>query len=250
MSAMEIIDGFGKENYGSYVLKKSYNRHLALALTIGVLFHVTGIVTYYVSTHWGSDEKVVSIRFTDINELYNAPPLQETVAPPQVKLEVPDVIKPSAGMPIIVKDEEAQTEQTIQTQEEIKTEIAPPVAYGSGDGGEIKVDISGAIENLPTDEPAMDAFVAVEQQPVIIARVKPEYPELARQAGIEGRVIVKALIDENGDVKKVSVLQGDDIFRESAVSAMYQTKFKPAINANRPVKVWITIPFNFRLKSD
>lgn len=249
MSTMEVIEGFERENYGAYVLKKRYAKHMAAALGIGVLLHLLCIAAYLFSTGLRSDSKVATVRFMDINELFNAPPLQENEAPPMVKIEIPDAIRPVAGMPIMVKDEEALTDLTIQTQEEIRADIAPPVAYGSGEGGEIKVEISGKIESLPNDDPAMDEVVNIEQQPVIVANVAPEYPELARQAGIEGRVILKALIDEKGNVTKVSVLQGDDIFKESAVAAVHKMKFKPAINGNKPIKVWITIPFNFQLES-
>jgi protein TonB len=78
-------------------------------------------------------------------------------------------------------------------------------------------------------------------KPVIV------YPSLAKKAGLEGKVILKALIDESGNVTKVVVLSGDHIFHDAAVSALQQAKFKPAINGNRAVKVWITYPIIFRL---
>lgn len=249
MSTIEILEGFERENYGAYVLKKNYAKYMAVALGIGVFLHLLCIAAYFFLTGLDSDHKIATVRFMDINELFNAPPLQEIEVPPQVTLDLPDAIPPAAGMPIIVRDEEALTDLTIQTQEEIRADIAPPVAYGSGDGGEIRVEITGEIESLPNDDPTMDEVVAVEQQPVIVANVAPEYPELARQAGIEGRVILKALIDEKGNVTRVSVLQGDDIFKESAVAAMYKMRFKPAINGSKPIKVWITIPFNFQLET-
>ncbi len=248
MSNIEVIEGFEKENYGAYTLKKVYPKNLSIGLIIGVFLHVAGIVSYYVSTVVSNDDKVITIKFTDVNELQNAPPLQDVTPPPAVKIEVQEVVKPTSGTPIVVPDEEAAQEQTIQTQEEIKTDIAAPTNLGSTEG-EIKVDISGTIESLTdNNEPGMDEFVAVEQYPVPLARPNVVYPDIAKKAGIEGKVLVKALIDESGNVTKVAIISGEEIFRDAAVTALQQVKFKPAINGNRAVKVWITYPVIFRLK--
>lgn len=246
MSHIEVIEGVDRVNYGSYTLKKVYPKNLTAGLIIGVALHLAGIASYYISTVVMAEDKVITVRFTDINELQNAPPLQDTPPQPTIKIEVPDVIKPAAGIPIVVPDEEAEPEMTILTQEEIKTDIAAPADFGSGEG-EIKVDISGTIQDLGDNEPGMDEFVAVEQNPVPLGRPNVVYPELAKKAGLEGKVVLKALIDETGSVTKVVVLAGDDIFKDAAVSAINNLKFKPAINGNRAVKVWITYPVIFRL---
>jgi protein TonB len=246
MSNIEVNEGVDRVNYGSYTLKKVYPKNLTTGLIIGVALHLAGIASYYISTVIMAEDKVITVKFTDINELQIAPPLQDTPPQPTIKIEVPDVIKPAAGIPIVVPDEEAEPEMTILTQEEIKTDIAAPADFGSGEG-EIKVDISGTIQDLGDNEPGMDEFVAVEQNPVPLGRPNVVYPELAKKAGLEGKVVLKALIDETGSVTKVVVLAGDDIFKDAAVSAINNLKFKPAINGNRAVKVWITYPVIFRL---
>ncbi|KAB2881340.1 energy transducer TonB [bacterium] len=246
MSNIDVIDGFERENYGSYVLKKVYSKNLAAGLIIGVALHIGGIASYYISNIVMQEDRIITVKFTDINELQNAPPLQDAPPPPTVKIEIPDVIKPAMGMPIIVPDEEALPELTIQTQEEIKTDIASST-FGDQDG-EIRVDISGVIQGISgNDEPGMDEFVVVEQNPVPLGRPNIVYPELAKKAGLEGKVVVKALIDETGSVTKIVVIAGEDIFKDAAVAAIKQMKFKPAINGNRAVKVWITYPVVFRL---
>lgn len=214
-------------------------------LIIAIGIHVTGIAGYYGWMHF-DDDQIHTVRFISINELLNAPPLQDLPPSITVKIEVPDITKPAAGIPIIVPDEQAVPEQTIQTQEEIKASITAPTYFGDG-GGEIKVDISQPIDQLNDNDPAMDEFIPVEQMPVIIQRTVPEYPSLARKANVEGKVVIKALVDENGNVTKAVIIQGDDIFNQAAVDAIYKTKFKPAINGNRAVKVWITYPFIFKL---
>lgn len=248
MNNIEVIEGLDRENYGSYILKKVYPKNLTLGLMVGVSLHLAGIVSYYTSTIVMQGDRVISVKFTDINELQNAPPLQDATPPPAVKIDVPDVIRPTTGIPIVVPDEEAVPDMTIQTQEEIKTDIAAPSNLGNTEG-EIKVDISGTIQGLSgNDEPGMDDFVPVEQSPAALSKPNIIYPELAKKAGLEGKVILKALIDESGNVTKIIVLAGDDMFKDAAVAAINNMKFKPAINGNRAVKVWITYPVIFRLK--
>jgi len=79
---------------------------------------------------------------------------------------------------------------------------------------------------------------------------KVKYPELAQKAGIEGNVIVQAYITEKGDFTKYQVLVGveNSGLDDSAVEALKQTKFEPAVQKGQPVGVWITIPVQFKLK--
>ncbi len=243
---IEIVEGFDNVNSNRYFLKKIYDFNLTRGLIIALAFHFTVIFMYYAGAVLLKSEEIKTVKFIDANELYNAPPLQEVV-PPAVRIDKTETTEPATGVPLIVPDDEAKPDQTFLTQEEIKTQISSaPVSYG-GDEGEVTVDISRSIEQLSRD-PGIDEFVPVQQMPIIINKVRPEYPNLARQANMEGKIILKGLIDENGTVTRVVVLGGDDIFRDAAVDALYRTKFKPAINGGRAVKVWITYPFIFKLK--
>jgi len=75
------------------------------------------------------------------------------------------------------------------------------------------------------------------------------YPEIAREAGIEGKVVIRAFIDKNGDVQECEVDQGipNTGLNEAAINAIKRTKFKPAMQRDRKVGVWISIPVFFRL---
>jgi len=78
---------------------------------------------------------------------------------------------------------------------------------------------------------------------------KISYPEMARQAGVEGKVYVVAFIDENGTVNDVKVLKGIGAgCDEAAIKAIKNTKFKPAMNKGKPVKVKFSLAITFKLK--
>ncbi|MFH1943709.1 MAG: energy transducer TonB [bacterium] len=76
------------------------------------------------------------------------------------------------------------------------------------------------------------------------------YPEIARKSGIEGKVTVWALINEEGNVAKTSIMTslGPNGCDEAAMAAISAVKWKPAMQKNKPVAVWIAVPVEFRLK--
>jgi periplasmic protein TonB len=97
-------------------------------------------------------------------------------------------------------------------------------------------------------------FVAVEEMPEPIGGIqaiqsKIVYPEIAKRAGVEGRVHVLAFVDEKGNVTKAEILKGLGAgLDEVAVNAVRQTKFKPGKQRGKPVKVQVAIPIIFRLQ--
>ena len=97
------------------------------------------------------------------------------------------------------------------------------------------------------EEPSPDAFIPVEKLPVPVRQVRPDYPDIARRAGIEGTVWVKILVDKEGKARKAIVLKSDaEIFDEPATKAALQWVFTPAIMNNGPVAVWVAVPFRFQ----
>jgi protein TonB len=74
------------------------------------------------------------------------------------------------------------------------------------------------------------------------------YPTSAKESGIEGKVFVKAIIDEKGNVIETSILKSvSDDCDKAAMDAIKKTKFTPGIKDNKPVKAEVTIPIMFKL---
>ena len=94
-------------------------------------------------------------------------------------------------------------------------------------------------------------FIPYDDPPRPITPIKPVYPDIAQEAGIEGQVLVQCFIDEKGKVKETIVVKGipNTGLNESAVAALRKTRFRPAKQRERPVCVWITIPINFKLQN-
>jgi protein TonB len=236
-----IVDIFP---YGAPELKEAMRRYLAEALLIAVAAHLFGISTYYIVKMLEGDEpppdRIVRIvKYADIGP---PPSLSSAPPPPSIAVSVP-VARPSIGVPVPVPDAEITEEQTFATQQEL-SQMAPVTGEGTG-GDSLSIDMGDfAVE----DEPGMDEFIAVEVQPAVIKRVEPVYPDLARKAGVEGKVFVKVLVDKEGKVKKAIIMTGPEIFHEATVSAALQWVFKPAIQRDKPIAVWVALPFQFKLR--
>ena len=89
----------------------------------------------------------------------------------------------------------------------------------------------------------------VEVKPKILHAVKLVHPEEALRDSLEGRVFLKFIVHVDGSVSDVKVLRttGSEVFRQAAIDAVSQYRFKPAEHNGEPVAVWMTQPVSFRL---
>jgi TonB family protein len=93
-------------------------------------------------------------------------------------------------------------------------------------------------------------FVPYDEPPIPLKRIRPRYPEIAQEAGIEGTVVVQVFVDEKGKVKETVILKGipNTGLDEAAIKAIRKVSFTPAKYRGKKVGVWISIPVNFILK--
>lgn len=128
------------------------------------------------------------------------------------------------------------------------------------------LDINEPLADLPPPPPPpeeaeeateaedVEIFVAVEQMPELIGGMQGitarlQYPEVARLAGVEGRVIIQFVIDEEGRVRDAVVIQGQGAgLDEEALRVVRTARFKPGRQRGKPVKVRMSIPITFHLR--
>ncbi len=95
--------------------------------------------------------------------------------------------------------------------------------------------------------PPGGANVYIEELPEAVTKVAPHYPESARAAGVDGTVIVQALVGKDGGVRDAIALRGPQPLYDAALDAVWQWVFKPALSNHKPVAVWVAIPVKFSL---
>jgi protein TonB len=125
------------------------------------------------------------------------------------------------------------------------------------------LDIDEPLSDLPPppppdeeeeEEPEPEIFVVVEQMPELIGGLgeiqkKIKYPEIARKAGVEGRVFIQFVVDEQGNVQDAAVTRGIGAgCDEEALRVVKQAKFKPGKQRGKSVKVKMSLPITFKLK--
>jgi protein TonB len=78
---------------------------------------------------------------------------------------------------------------------------------------------------------------------------RPAYPESARRAGREGRVLLRVLVDDQGRIKQLEINRssGSDALDRAAAEAMKRWRFHPARYGDRPIESWLRIPIEFHL---
>lgn len=142
----------------------------------------------------------------------------------------------------------------------IKEDAAPPPVMagivggvpGGVPGGQMGGVIGGIISSTPVAVPkvATPQRVRVSMgvtQGLIIHRVNPVYPALARQARIQGTVILQAQISKTGDIENLQLVSGHPMLAPAAIEAVKQWKYKPYILNGEPVEVDTQVTVNFTL---
>lgn len=185
-----------------------------------------------------------------VNVDFRSGPIQEYVLDEQEVIEMEEIIQtqhietppppPRPPVPIEVPNDEIIEDIDFQIDAELSLgnplDLPPPPADQE-------------------EEPEEDFFVVVEQMPELIGGLaelqsRIRYPEMARRAGIEGRVYVQFIVNERGDVENPQVIRGiGGGCDEEAIRAVQAAQFKPGMQRGRPVRVQYSLPIVFRLQN-
>ena len=108
------------------------------------------------------------------------------------------------------------------------------------------------IKDNKDPDPSPDETISVNKPPYVdnsSIMSKLQYPELAKKAGLEGKVVLRVLVRRNGSVKKYIVESSDsEIFNKAAADAVMKTQFLPALQNGKPVACWTSVPISFKIR--
>ncbi|MCK6606581.1 MAG: energy transducer TonB [Ignavibacteriaceae bacterium] len=211
-------------------LRGKYQRVFEISL-------IVALAAMIVAFKFFPDMKSKELAFEGPQELFKVEDIQQTKQenrpPPPPKPPVP-VEAPSDNNIDDIALDDTEIDET-----EVMNEPPPPPK---------QEESKKVVEEEPT------YFVAVEEMPEPIGGIgaiqsKIVYPEIAKRAGVEGRVYVLAFVDENGNVTKSQILKGIGAgCDEAAMAAVSSTKFKPGKQRGKSVKVQVSIPVLFKLQ--
>jgi protein TonB len=149
----------------------------------------------------------------------------------------------------------------------IREEDAPPPMPSVGGvvggvpggipGGQLGGVIGGIVN--ATSNASIPKFIPVTPQRVrisqgvtrglLIQKVEPQYPTLARSARVQGDVVLSAIIDTNGQITNLQLVSGHPMLVPAAIAAVKQWRYKPYLLNGQPVEVETTITVIFSLSS-
>lgn len=238
--------------YGSMELKRLVGPNLLRGLAVSVFVHFMIVVAPYIARMLIPEEEIppAGPRVVDISQLTKLKSMQESNA--AVKIAQTQMALPKAAIPIAVEEDEILIDQPLIASQ---AEIITSSALGTGDefvlGAGEKIEIREE-EGESGEIPDAGEFVPFEvaPQPLPDFYKQPAYPNVARQAGVRGQVVVQIFVDKSGAVKRHNIISAkpDNLgFQEEVEKVVYGWKFTPAIQNGKPVGVWVQIPINFTL---
>ncbi len=101
-------------------------------------------------------------------------------------------------------------------------------------------------------QPGTESDLVTEEHAEVLTGPLPVYPELLRQAGVQGRVVLEAVVDTTGRVLAASILvvsRTNPGFVAPARQALLATLFRPAMVAGTPVRMRVRIPYEFAIRN-
>jgi periplasmic protein TonB len=245
-----------------------------ISLPIAIALHVVGLTAFAFASYWtvGSvTEPDMIVAFVQLAPLPEMPaggggggvrtpvkPVETEVKP----IKPAEIVQPTdktvpedVPPPATTNTETTDVDDFTSTGETGDGPIGDPnlpigPGFGPGKGGpgvNPNGDGDGPVAGEGESQPIR--FTVGMTKPEPIRQIQPRYTENARRAGVQGAVILEAIIDEQGNVTDVRVLRGLPMgLDREAVSAVQQWKFRPAMMASKPVKVYFNLTVNFTIQ--
>ena len=254
--------------YKGAELKNFYRKYAMRALIFSVAFHFAVVGAWFMSSVMNdanADKKdEIKERIIILNEvpmINEQKEVQEPVAIEKPKVTVKKDLESLTPVPTRKVDSEKLTTKSQDQLDQVKGLVS---SNGDDNGSTnitdatIKIDNTKIDANIKKDPPKVEPeknFQPFEVEkapvPVNLSSVKSSlrYPQSAIDQGIEGKMVAKILIGKNGEVIKVGSISGPDIFKDEIREKVDDLVFTPAMMNGQTVKCWVTVPFNFKLKS-
>lgn len=213
-------------------LRSDYGLTLQSALATSLLVLI-GLFHMSFESGSGFDVVVAEQEIVEMEEINQTK--QENLPPPPPKPLVPIEVANDQ----ILEDDLLDLDASLDLTESVSMLPGPPPPA----------------EEEEEEEEEAEIFVVVEEMPEIIGGIAAlnkllEYPQLARQAGLEGLVVVKVVVEPDGTVSNPEVMRSaGDLLDQSAVKAVSQLRFKPGKQRGSPVRVSYAVPVRFRLRT-
>jgi len=247
----DIVFEIRNKEYGAYSLRKRYNRNVFISILIGIIILGTAVITPYINAKALENRQKRAERQVEI-KMENLDQPNEQVAPPPPPPPPPAEAAQQAKYvpPVVVDSVKPEEAAQLMTSDQAQVEV-----QNTDVGLEVQEDVKEEVQEEAEPEP----FVVVEEMPMFpggdVELLKyiaehTQYPDVAKENNIQGRVIVRFCVTSKGAVNQVSVLKGVDPELDAEAVRVVNSlpTFKPGKQGGKPVPVWYMVPITFTLK--
>ncbi len=250
-----VFENRNKE-YGAYLIRHVYGRHVTTAAIISVLVFafVLALPKIVELFNSGNDTEEVELKTVKYTDLAPPPPIDANVPPPP-KLDIPPPVKTIIKfLPPKVTEKEIVEEEEMPTIEEIKkTDIGAENIEGTGE-----VIIDEPVAEVVAENTDDVIFTIVEQQAQFPGGLEGlskflnkniKYPPAPRRMGIQGSVYVSFVVDREGVISDIKLVKGihTDCDNEAMRVVKMMPPWKPGKQNGRAVKSRFVLPIKFKL---
>jgi len=248
--------------YGAYELRKDNpkNTNKALIIAVAAFVIILASPTIYNVIIGFIPKRDEKVKVTDV-VLLPPPPIDQTKPPPPPPKEPP---KPKVDQvkfpPPIVKPDNEVKEKDPPTEKQLEVADPGPKEQKGDPNAKITVDEPAGNSDVQavTEDTGNQVFTAVEVEPVPKGGLdafykflgdKIKYPNAAKEAGTQGRVILQFVVEKDGSLTDIKVMRepGNGLGDEATRVLKLAPKWTPGIQNGKPVRVQYTIPVNFSL---
>lgn len=266
-----IFEGKNKD-FGAYELRnQSIRRHNLAMLSVVVVIVLALLISLFVSSIERAEESITGEAEQEMVSVDTTQDEPEPEEQPEERFEEPEVeeVLPEEVLNTvkvteiaIVEDSEVTKEDEVKNRDDLQQ---TETAFGASDfdKGTDDVTVVREVKNevvVEEKKPEPEKiFTAVEESPKFPGgdaelykwlSKNIRYPEMAAQNNIQGRVTVQFVVEKNGSVGEVKVVRGKDpdLDKEAVRVVKALPKFIPGKMNGQSVRVWYTLPINFKLQ--
>jgi protein TonB len=247
----DIVFEIRNKEYGAYRLRKKYNRNVMIGALVGVLILCTAIITPHIYAKAAEGKKKREERQLEM-VMENLDQPAEQVAPPPPPPPPPaETVQQNRYVPPVVVD-------TVRPEDMVQLMTADQATVSVVNEEYVEA-VQEVKEEVQEEEAEPEPFVVVEEMPMfpggetallLYIGEHTNYPEVAKENNIQGRVIIRFCVTSKGSVSQISVLKGVDPELDKEAQRVVSTlpTFKPGKQGGKPVPVWYMVPITFTLK--
>lgn len=251
----EIVFTGRNHAYGAYVLRTNYTRTVSMVIAGVLLAAALAWAIKFFYDRKGPEDDLANVNL-DVTQIdLTPPPIDKTEPPPPPP--PPPVVETIKFVPPVIKEDAVEDEPPPPQEKLVETQVSTQTQEGTGeDNIVVPTENTGPVEEAPAA-----IFTVVEEMPAFpggmgelmkYIQKNIQYPQVEKEADIQGTVYVKFVVEPSGDISNVEIAKGvrggPGLDKEAMRVVKNMPKWSVGKQNGRPVRVLMNLPIKFQLR--